>query len=88
MISLVTMRHIKETHERGAEESQRSLISDLLYTEERLIDCCDIVAGALVKYAAATGRISNISELNTDEKRKQIRALFKDKYEMLGFEAE
>ena len=87
LTALVAIRHFEEMHRNGFALSQRSLFSELLNTEERLIECCDIVAEALKKYASATGTMKEITDLDYREKQKQVRALFRDKYEMLGLEA-
>ena len=84
MSTLVNMRHIENMHRKDADHSNSTLLTELLYDEERLIDCCDVVADALLKYAETTGDTKTIHPTDEEKKRKQVRELFKDKYAMLG----
>ena len=88
LTALMIMSHVEEMHRRGFNPAEKSRFSELLHTEERLIDCCDIIAEALKDYASETGTRKEFTALQYQERQKQVRALFRDKYEMLGFEAE
>lgn len=83
LITLVNLRHIENMHRGNADHSNFSLLTDVLYAEERLIDCCDVVADAILKYAEAAGT-NKKQPADEDAKRTQIRRLFEDKYTMLG----
>ena len=84
MSTLVNLRHIESMHRKEADHSNSTLLTELLYTEERLIDCCDVVADALLKYAETKGDSKALHPADEETKRKQVRELFKDKYAMLG----
>lgn len=84
MSTLVNLRHIEDMHRRESDHSNSALLIELLYAEERLIDCCDVVADALLKYAEAVGDTKALHAADEEKKKKQIKELFKDKYTMLG----
>lgn len=87
LTSLVYLRNIENGHRMNAgdQASVYSLLqTEILYTEEKLIDCCDIVAYALRKYAQTAGTGEEGSPADEEARRRQVKKLFKDKYEMLG----
>ena len=56
----------------------------LLQPSEQLIDYCDMIADALIRYHVEIGEEEK-SDTVTDEKiRKNIHMLFEDKYEAIG----
>ena len=84
MSTALLLSYIDDMHREGYDIQNRALVANLLYTEERLIDCCDIIADALLKYSSATGKKAVTTDAGEEVKRRRIRALFEDKYEMLG----
>ena len=84
MSTMVGMRFIENMHRGDLDHSHSVNISKFLYVEEGLIDGCDIVADALLKYAKETGQDVQIQPADIEKKRQQVRELFQDKYAMLG----
>ena len=70
-------------HQGDMDHSHSVNIAKFLYVEEGLIDGCDIVADALLKYAKERGRDVQVQPAEIEKKRQQVRELFKDKYAML-----
>ena len=83
MSGMVGMRFIENMHRGEMDHSHSVNISKFLYVEEGLIDGCDIVADALLKYAKETGQDVQVQPAEIEKKRQQVRELFKDKYAML-----
>lgn len=86
MSELMKMRHYKRTHGESGRMSSTTIFVDLCYTQERMIDYCDIVADSLIKYNRAVGKDSTLPspETSMTARRQGVHELFKDKYEMLG----
>ena len=83
MNAMVTIRHIRRVHQKEGKTVYSTIFTDICYAEERLIDCCDSIADALIEYAGATGNESGIPQAADAEKRKRIKQLFLDKYDIL-----
>ena len=76
-------RFIRRIHEEGRERTKGSYYTDICYAQEQLIDYCDMIADALIRYDMAIGEKES-SDAGTDEQtRQQIHAIFRDKYELL-----
>ena len=86
MSTLVNLRHIENMHTGDADHANSTILAKVLYAEERLIDCCDVVADALLKYMQEAGGKKAVKTVSAEEKRKQVRELFQDKYSILGLE--
>ncbi len=86
MAAQISHRRIQSLHEKGMYSELSSLINDILGVEERLLDCCDIVADEMIKYARLSGREKEADPGNIEKKRRLIGKLFKDKRMMLGIE--
>ena len=86
MCEIVKKRHIRRMHVGEGRSSLSTLFTDICYTEEQLIDYCDMVADALIKYSRQEGKEETLSKEMLDKKRQQIKALFRDKYSMLNLE--
>ena len=71
---IVKRRFIHRIHEDGGQRSGTTLFTDICYAEEQLIDHCDMVADALIRYG---------KECPEAEMRGQIHELFRGKFEML-----
>ena len=76
-------RFIRRIHEEGRERTKGSIFTDVCYAQEQLIDYCDMIADALIRYDMAIGEKEE-SDAGTDERaRERVHAIFQDKYEML-----
>ena len=82
----VKKRHIRRMHQEEGRHSLSTLFTDICYTEEQLIDYCDMVADALIKYSRQEGKEEKISREAHEKKRQQIKDLFRDKYSLLELE--
>ena len=81
---ILKARHYKRMHGADGRLTSTTLFTDIFYTQERLIDYCDIVADSLIKYNRTIGAHSDKTPANKGKAKKHIHALFKDKYEMLS----
>ena len=86
MCEIVKKRHIRRMHVGEGRSSLSTLFTDICYTEEQLIDYCDMVADALIKYSRQEGREEKLSEEKIEKRRQQVKALFRDKYNILQLE--
>lgn len=76
-------RHYKRMHGSSGRLTTTTVIADICYTQERLVDYCDIVADAMIKYKKAVTKGGvQISE-NTAETKQRIHTLFRDKYAII-----
>ncbi len=82
----VRRRHILNMHGDEGRREHAELLTNISYVEEKLVDLCDTVADAVIRYLEATGHDARMTDEEVDKKRDQIRGLFSDKYEMLGIE--
>ena len=81
---IIKARHYKRMHGADGRLTSTTIFADIFYTQERLIDYCDIVADSLIKYnKSVTGSSAKTGEDNSKAK-QHIHALFQDKYEMLN----
>lgn len=80
----VNLRHIQSMHRNGDDHGLVTALADTIYAEERVIDCCDIVADALIRYGRMTGHKVTPTPAEVEERRGKIEALFKDKNDLLG----
>ena len=80
---IVKRRFIQRIHQDGRLRNGTSLFTDICYAEEQLIDDCDMVADALIRYGKECGDVTAGKSRADEEKRKQIHELFRDKFEML-----
>ena len=88
LTSIIKKRYIRELHEKGLEMPPDNLFADTSYILEQLIDYCDMIADALIRYHTEIGDEEQ-ADTGTDERtRRQIHMLFRDKYEALGIKGE
>lgn len=86
LTSIVKKRYVREMHEKGLEMNPDNLFSDTSYILEQLIDYCDMIADALIRYNSEIGEEKQ-ADTGTDERtRRHIHMLFEDKYEALGID--
>ncbi|MBR5427503.1 MAG: Na/Pi cotransporter family protein [Clostridia bacterium] len=84
MGDILKARHYKRMHGEGGRLTSTTLYADICYTEERLIDYCDIVADSLIKYNLAFGGDKSPAAERTLKAKQHVHELFMDKYEMLN----
>ena len=80
---IVKRRFMQRFHEDGRQRTGSTLYTDICYAEEQLIDYCDMVADALIRYGKERADETAGNSGSNEEKRKQIHELFRDKFEML-----
>ena len=80
----VNLRHIRNMHQSNENHELVTVLSDIIYAQERVIDCCDMVADALIRYGRMTGKKVSPTPVAVEERRRKIDALFKDKNDLLG----
>lgn len=79
----VKRRFIRRLHEDGRARIGSTLYTEICYVEEQLVDDCDRVADALIRYGKQIDK-SGIPEDATEERqREQAREFFRGKYEKL-----
>lgn len=83
MSEIVKKRHIKQAHGEEGRRFSTTGYTEICYTQERLIDYCDIVADSLIKYNRSIGKTRELSGEKADMTKKKIQHLFLDKYELL-----
>ena len=81
--SLMKGRFLQRVHEEGSRRSGSTLYTDICYTEEQLIDYCDMIADALIRYDRDCGGASRTESEESGLTRKQIHEIFRDKFEAL-----
>ncbi|MBR6228182.1 MAG: Na/Pi cotransporter family protein [Eubacterium sp.] len=81
---IVRRRHVRHMHGDEGRQDHAELLTNMSYVQEKLVDLCDSVADAVIRYLEETGGYVRMSEEEFGKKSRQIKALFADKYEMLG----
>ena len=81
--NLIKSRFLQRVHEEGSQRSGSTLFTDICYTEEQLIDYCDMIADALIRYDRECGESSGSEAKDIELSRKQIHEIFRDKFEAL-----
>ena len=84
---IVKRRFMQRLHEDGRQRSGSTLYTDICYAEEQLIDYCDMVADALIRYGKEQGDTGLPESLTDEQHRKQVHELFRDKFELLDSRA-
>ncbi|MCR5136853.1 MAG: Na/Pi cotransporter family protein [Oscillospiraceae bacterium] len=79
--SLIKSRYMQRVHEEGSQRDAGALFTSLCYTEEQLIDYCDMIADALISYGRNCGEESRPEVIDNELMRKQIHEIFRDKFE-------
>ena len=80
---IVKRRVMRQIHQEGKQRSGTTLFTDICYVEEQLIDYCDMVADALIRYGKECGDAAAEESGDDEEMRRKIHELFRDKFEML-----
>ena len=79
-------RHIRNLHTDEGRQEFRTFITDIFYVEEHLIDICDAIADAVIRYLQGKGEQIRISDDEKEKKLQHVRQLFADKRKLLGIE--
>ena len=80
---IIKNRCIRRFHEEGRERDLSTVYLDIYYALEQLIDYCDMIGDALIRYDLESGDEKK-SESGGDERtRQQVHEIFRDKFEML-----
>ena len=81
--TLIKKRYIRNIHAFGRTESVSTLYMDISHEQEQLIDYCDMVADALIRYDMERGARKKTALKSDARTRQQIHSLFHDKFEAL-----
>lgn len=74
---------IQKTHEEGRKGREGTLSTDVCYAEEQLLDYCDMIAEALIRYERECGNNTGSKTRTEEMPRQQIHEIFRDKFEAL-----
>ena len=90
MSEILKTRHYKRMHGESGRQTSTTLYADICYTQERLIDYCDIVADSLIKYNRTVKGAGAEAVKSAAKAKQHVHALFSDKYELvqIGEDAE
>ena len=80
---IVKKRFMQRFHEDGRQRSGSTLFTDICYAEEQLIDYCDMIADALIRYDRETGKTRQANTISDEQLRAQVHGIFRDKFEEL-----
>ncbi len=80
---IVKKRFIKRIHEEERPRTAGTLFTDICYAEEQLIDYCDLIAEALIRYDEELGESTPLSSESTELNRSQIHEIFRDMFAIL-----
>ena len=81
--NIIKSRFIQRIHEEEKPRSGSTLYTDVFYAEEQLIDYCDMIAEALLRYEKESGENGEIKTGSKEMTRRQIHEIFRDKFEAL-----
>ncbi|WP_026660486.1 Na/Pi cotransporter family protein [Butyrivibrio sp. AC2005] len=81
--NIVKRNYIKRIHDEDLDRSNSTLYTDVCNIEERLIDYCDMIAEALIRYSKETNQYNASVNGNDKKIRAQVHEAFKDKFEAL-----
>ena len=81
--SIIKRRSIHRAHSEAGNIELSQLYTDICYNEEQLIDYCDMIADALIRYEKEVGSRPLPDQEDDENVRRQVREVFKDKYEAL-----
>ena len=79
----VKRRFIRRLHEDGRARIGSTLYTEICYVEEQLIDDCDKVADALLRYGKQIDKSGLPKDATEEQQREQVREFFREKYEKL-----
>ena len=85
--NIVKSRFIQRIHADGRQRSGSTLYTEICYIEEQLIDYCDIIADALIRYGKENDDAPRAESLTDEQHRRHVHELFRDKFELLEKQA-
>lgn len=71
-------------HSAGGRLTSTTIYADIFYTQERLVDYCDIVADSMIKYNKAVAAGVTQTSDNAAVTKQRIHTLFQDKYAIIS----
>ena len=80
---LVKKRFMQRAHEGGKERNGGTLFTDICYAEGQLIDYCDMIADALIRFDRERGEGRQADAAPEERIREQVHEIFRDKFEQL-----
>ena len=80
---IVKKRFIQRIHEENRQRTGDTLFTDIFYAEAQLIDYCDIIADALIRYNRECGEDVKIESGTDEQTRRRVHEIFRDKFEAL-----
>ena len=80
---IVKRRFIRRLHEDGRARIGSTLYTEICYVEEQLVDDCDRIADALIRYGKETGESALPEGVTETQQREQVRESFRAKLEKL-----
>ena len=81
--TIIKRQYIRKIHEFGRADAVGTLYSNISQEQEQLIDYCDMVADALIRYDMERGARKKTALKSDSRTRQQIHILFRDKYQAL-----
>ena len=82
--TIIKRRYIRKLHEGGRGEVNGTLYTDISYEQEQLIDYCDMIADALIRYNRELREGKQIAAGTDERVRNQVHELFRDKFDALS----
>ena len=80
---IVKRNYVQRVHNEGIERSGDTLFPDICHAEEQLIDYCDMIGEALIRFDRESGGKEGTRFVPDEKTRYQIHMIFKDKIEEL-----
>ena len=83
MSETIKSNYYRRSHGALGRRTSTTVFADICYTQERLIDYCDIVADSLIKYNRAVGGSIDFDPEKMERAKQRVHELFLDKFKML-----
>ena len=80
---IVKQRFIRRIHEDGRARIGSTLYTEICYVEEQLIDDCDRIADALIRYGKQIDKSGLPKDVTEELQREQARGFFREKFDRL-----
>ena len=82
--NIIKRQYVRKIHEDGRYTANSTLYTDISHEEEQLIDYCDMIAEALIRYNIEVGKYKEDTLLPDDRLRQRVHLLFRDKFDVLN----
>ena len=82
--AIIKRQYIRKMHEEGRDDAGGTLYTDIFYEQEQLIDYCDMIADALIRYDKETAESKRPAAASGTRTRQQVHELFRDKFDALA----